>query len=451
MESQFTPTRSQARLFESFGKFLETPSADILIVNGYAGCGKTTGISKIIRFLPNTGYRSVLLAPTGRSAKVFSSYSGRKAFTIHKHIYRLNAGRSFVLVKNRAEDTIFFVDEASLVGSDGERSLLDDLVTFVREGNGCKLVLIGDNAQLPPVGMNESPALDEEYMSATYGRVAPSVQMTEVVRQSEDSGILTEATRVREAIFDWDFDDIQGLCASLGGYPDVKRIDGSELIDCLSQAYAKYGEEETIVLAYSNKRALRYNLGIRSMVKYYEERLCRGEAVMVVKNNYCFVPEEEKALSFIANGDIAYLGRVRHFENRYGLEFADATLTFLDYDDVELRDVKVCLDALLAPTPALTAEQSNALYEGVLADYSHITNKKDLRDAMQKDPYLNALQIKYAAAVTTHKSQGGGWDCVFIDYASFAFEDPTFDALKWLYTALTRAKKQVYLVNFPTE
>lgn len=443
---EFVPTPSQKRLFEAFGAFLESPN-DILIVNGYAGCGKTTAISKIIQFLPSTGHRSVLLAPTGRSAKVFSHYSGRKAYTIHKYIYRTLPSGGFAPLKNRLEDTVFFVDEASLVGfGDDSRNLLEDLVNYVREGSDCRLVLIGDDAQLPPVGMTASPALDLDYMSATFGRIAAYISMTEVVRQGLDSGILAEATKVREQIFSME-EDPADVARSLEAHEDVVKINGSELIDALSAAYAEFGEDEVTVLAHSNKRALRYNLGIRNMVKYYEERLCKGEPLMIVKNNYLF-SKDEPNIPFIANGDIAYLGKINHFETRYGLEFADATLTFPDYDTAQLRGVKVCLDALLSESPALSREQSNALFEGVKADFAHLSPKEQY-DAMKADPYLNALQLKYASAITAHKSQGGGWDCVFIDYPSYAFEDPTFDALKWLYTTLTRAKKKVYLVNFP--
>lgn len=471
---QFEPTECQRGLFSALSSFLNSGDSDVFVINGYAGSGKTSAISAAIRSLVNLRATCVLLAPTGRSAKVFSSYSGLPAYTVHKYIYRqLSSGFGrFTLAPNKAKNAVFFVDEVSLLGIDGTVSgsgealfgsgnLLKDLVEFVRNGSDCKLVLIGDNAQLPPVGLDKSPALDPDFMKAYIGGCSFYTLKT-VVRQAHDSGILHNATILRDAIADLsasgsDFAPVQ---FDLHGFDDVIRIDGSELIDALSAAYADFGQEGTVVLTRSNKRAIRYNLGIRNRVMYAEDRLLRGDFLMVVKNNYLFTDMASKAdkefpLSFIANGDIARLDRVRHFEERYGLEFADATLTFPDYDDLQM-DVKIVLDALVSESPSLSADQQKALFEGVQADYADITVKKDRYDAIRKDPFYNALQIKYASAITTHKSQGGGWGCVFIDYSFFEASSErgfefTLDELKWLYTAITRATEKVYLVGFPEE
>ena len=433
--------------------------ADILVVNGYAGTGKTTAISAVIAALKELGTPSVLLAPTGRAAKVLAGISHRSAFTIHKHIYRQKSVGSdgfgqFSLAPNKAKGTLFVVDEVSLIGIDAQSSqgstafgtgnLLGDLVSFVRNGLDCRLILIGDAAQLPPVGLDASPALSKSFMDG-FGGVRYS-ELTSVVRQAAESGILRNATHLREMIAgsygdetfsDWKLD--------LRGVDDVVRIGGGELIETLSDAYGRYGEDGTVILCRSNKRAIRYNLGVRSTVQYKEERLVRGDALMIVKNCYQFV-EDVPGMDYIANGDIAKLVRIGGYEDRYGLHFADATLSFPDYDDVELT-AKVCLDTLESESASLTYDQQNALYQGVSADYADRGTKKKIWEAVREDPYFNALQLKYAEAITCHKSQGGQWDCVFID-CPFWQDEQTLDDLKWLYTALTRAVQKVYLVNF---
>lgn len=453
------PTSCQDGLFRSVADFVTCDDSDILVVNGYAGTGKTTAISAVIGALRDVGTPSVLLAPTGRAAKVLSGISHRPAFTIHKHIYRQKSVGAdgygqFSLAPNKAKRTLFVVDEVSLIGIEtaekqgsalfGTGNLLEDLVDFVRSGDECRLVLIGDAAQLPPVGLDASPALSQDFMDG-FGGVRYATLST-VVRQAQESGILMNATALRERISasgsDETFDDIR---FALDGFDDISRVSGSELIETLTEAYAKYGEDETVVLCRSNKRAIRYNLGIRSTVQFKEERLVRDDKLMIVKNCYQFV-EDVPGLDYIANGDIAKLVKISHFEDRYGLHFADATLTFPDYGDVEVK-AKVCLDTLESESASLTYEQQNALYNGVSADYADRGSKKKIWDAVREDKYFNALQLKYAEAITCHKSQGGQWRCVFID-CPFWMPEQTLDDLKWLYTALTRAVEKVYLVNF---
>ena len=453
------PTACQARLFREAAEFVTCDDADILVVNGYAGTGKTTAVSAVIAALKDVGTPSVLLAPTGRAAKVFSGISHRPAFTIHKHIYRQKSVGSdgfgqFSLAPNKAKGTLFVVDEVSLIGIDaatpqgttafGSGNLLEDLVTFVRNGVDCRLILVGDAAQLPPVGLDASPALSKSFMDG-FGGVRYS-ELTSVVRQAAESGILRNATRLRgliagsggdELFTDWKLD--------LAGADDIERIGGGELIEALSDAYGRYGEDGTVVLCRSNKRAIRYNLGIRGTVQFKEERLVRDDKLMIVRNCYQFV-EDVPGMDYIANGDIAKLVRIGNFEDRYGLHFADATLSFPDYDDVEVK-AKVCLDTLESEAASLSYEQQNALYQGVSADYADRGTKKKIWEAVREDPYFNALQLKHAEAITCHKSQGGQWDCVFID-CPFWQDEQTLDDLKWLYTALTRAVRKVYLVNF---
>ena len=465
LEAQFLkrfkaePTACQARFFRDAAAFVTCDDADILVVNGYAGTGKTTAVSAVIAGLKDVGTPSVLLAPTGRAAKVLSGISRRPAFTIHKHIYRQKSGGSdgfgqFSLAPNKAKGTLFVVDEVSLIGIDaassqgttafGSGNLLEDLVEFVRNGIDCRLILVGDAAQLPPVGLDASPALSRPFMDG-FGGVRYS-SLTSVVRQAAESGILRNATRLRELIAgsvgeqtfsDWKLD--------LHGADDIERIGGGELIETLSDAYGRYGEDGTVVLCRSNKRAIRYNLGIRGTVQFKEERLVRDDKLMIVRNCYQFV-EDVPGMDYIANGDIAKLVRIGGYEERYGLHFADATLCFPDYDDATLK-AKVCLDTLESEAASLSYEQQNALYQGVSADYADLRTKKKIWEAVREDPYFNALQLKYAEAITCHKSQGGQWDCVFID-CPFWQDEQTLDDLKWLYTALTRAVRKVYLVNF---
>ena len=439
----YEPTPCQERLLRAVSVFLASDDGDILVVNGYAGTGKTTAMAAVVAGLAQLQIPSVLLAPTGRAAKVLSQYAGHPASTIHKHIYRQKSLSAegvgaFTLTFNKARSTRFIVDEVSLIGlSDGfgTGNLLEDLVTFVRAGTDCRLILMGDAAQLPPVGLDASPALSPSFMNG-FGGVS-YVELTTVVRQAADSGILTNATSLRQLL------PYAGEAVRLSVFPDVRRISGGELLEALSDAYGRYGEDEVIVLCRSNKRAGRYNAGIRGSVLYHEERLVRGERLMIVRNHYL---DGLEGTDYIANGDMAKLVWIKHFEERYGLHFADACLAFPDYGDQEV-EMKVLLDVLESDAPSLGQEASQALFTGVLADYADLPTKKKRYDAVRSDPFFNALQIKYAHAITCHKAQGGQWKCVFIDNPfwqdELLEEDP-----KWLYTALTRAVEQVYLVNF---
>ena len=462
---KYAPTTCQEALLRKIADFVSGDESDILVVNGYAGTGKTTAISSVISLLKEYQTKCVLLAPTGRAAKVLSSYAGQPAFTVHKHIYRQKSVGGdgfgqFTLAPNKDKNTLFIVDEASLIGIDagqqqstaafGTGNLLDDLISFVRAGAECKVILIGDSAQLPPVGLDASPALMRDYMSQHGG--VWFAELTTVVRQQQESGILHNATMVRHMIAELeDGIGVMDLCdlgLEVEGFDDVERITGGDLIEKISDAYSYYGEDETVILCRSNKRAIKYNVGVRSTVQFKEERLVRDDKLMIVKNCYQFV-EDVEGMDYIANGDIAKLQKISRFEERYGLHFAEARISFPDYDDQEIV-AKVILDTLESESAALTYEQSNALYQGVNEDYSHLTSKKKRYEAVREDKYYNALQLKYANAVTCHKSQGGQWRCVFIDNA-FWQDSLTVDDLKWLYTALTRATEKVYLVNFKDE
>lgn len=450
----FTPSEDQQRLFRSLAAFLHNQDS-IFILNGYAGTGKTTAMSALVGTLKEMNLPVVLLAPTGRSAKVLAGYTGTPAHTIHKTIYRQVPPKAneeteygaFSLHPNKSKNTLFIVDEASLLSNTqsgsiafGSGRLLDDLMTYVQSASGNKVLLLGDSAQLPPIGLDLSPALDISYMER-YGNVM-HVEMSQVLRQAAQSGILYNATLLRHHITA----GIQELPAwKTEGFTDIHRITGGDLIECISEAVSHYGLEEVVVLCRSNKRANRYNNGIRSTVLYREEELTRSDRVMVVKNCYQFVDKIEE-MDFIANGDIAQVMRIHKYQERYGFHFAQATLQFPDYHNVEL-DVRVLLDTLESTSPALTPEQQELFYKEVALDYAHIKSHTQRYKAIREDSFLNALQIKYATAVTCHKAQGGQWKVVFVD-KSFFDEICTIDALRWYYTAFTRAQEQLYLVNF---
>ena len=450
----FTPTEDQSRLFAALEEFGGDPASDIMVVAGYAGTGKTSAIAAFVKTLHQHKYKYVLLAPTGRAAKVLSGFTGHQAYTIHKHIYRqksLSAGfGKFSLDINRSRDTFFIIDESSLITIDdgggnvfGSGDLLQDLVGYVRSSIGNKMIFVGDRGQLPPVGMDASPALDIDFMQTAFGPVH-SADLTTVMRQAQQSGILHNATILREM-------ERQGHLErprlELEGFDDVCRVSGSELIESMSDAISRYGLDDVVVLTRSNKRANRYNAGIRASVLYREEQLTRGDKLMVVKNCYQFLEKLDDEDFFVANGDMARLQKISRYEERYGLHFAQATLSFPDYDNLEIT-AKIILDTLSSEAAALTAEQQEALFEGVWADYDDITVKKKRYEAVREDKYFNALQVKYATAITCHKSQGGGWPCVYIDNP-FWGPEVTIDDIKWLYTAITRATEKVFFVNFP--
>lgn len=460
------PTECQDRFFRAAADFLTGDDSDMMVLNGYAGTGKTSAVAAVVAAMNELNVPCILLAPTGRAAKVLSSYTGCQAYTVHKQIYRQKSVGSdgygqFTIAPNRSRDTLFVVDEVSLIGTDGGRqqstvafgsgNLLEDLVNYVRSGVGCRLVMTGDSAQLPPIGHECSPALDREYMDM-FGGVTWS-ELTTVVRQQKESGILKNATALRTMIAE-DHESsgnvfpVESISLDVSGYDDIQRIGGGELIEVLSDAYSMYGEDETVVLCRSNKRANRYNAGIRASVQYKEERLVRDDKLMVVKNCYQFL-SGVKDMDYIANGDIVKIVSIGHYEDRYGLHFAQARLSFPDYGCQEIS-AKVCIDTLESESASLTYEQQNALYQGVSADYSHIASKRKRYEAVRENPFYNALQLKYADAITCHKAQGGQWKCVFIDNPFWQAEF-TSDDYRWLYTALTRAVEKVYLVNFKDE
>ena len=455
----YEPTSCQDALLRNIAGFIAGDDNDIMVVNGYAGTGKTTAMAAVIRTMRGFGCPCVLLAPTGRAAKVLSEYAGQPASTIHKHIYRQKSVGGdgfgqFSLSPNKNNDTVYIVDEVSHIGIDsqqtqstgffGSGNLLEDLVAYVRSGQDNRLVLVGDSAQLPPVGLDCSPALSSDYMDMLGG--TEYSELVTVVRQKEQSGILADATRLRSLISEEAVLSPDEL--GLEVFPDVERIGGDELIEKISDAYDRWGDDETVILCRSNRRAIKYNAGIRAMVQFKEDRLVRGDRLMIVKNCYQFL-EEVKGLDYIANGDMAKLEKISGYEDRYGLHFAQARLSFPDYDGLEVN-AKVILDTLESESAALTYEQQNMLYNGVNEDYAHIGNKKKRYEAVREDRYYNALQLKYANALTCHKAQGGQWKCVFIDNPFWQDELGT-DDLKWLYTAMTRAVEKIYLVNFRDE
>ena len=449
-----TPTDDQSDALKKIAGYICDNNNDVIfLMTGYAGTGKTSIISSVVKTLDLLRMRAVLLAPTGRAAKVLASYSGRQAFTVHKKIYRQKSSKdglgSFSLDRNLHKDTFFIVDEASMVSNSsgdsslfGSGKLLDDLIEYVYSGTDCKLILVGDTAQLPPVGSVLSPALDPASLGV-YGFGLISCELRQVVRQSETSGVLMNATRVRLQVAETNLVHPSIDCIN---YKDTIRITGEELIDEISSAYGTCGMEGTIIVVNSNKQANRYNQGIRNRIFFREEEISPGDMVMVVKNNYFIIDEDEDGAGFIANGDIAEVKKIRKYEERYGFHFADMVLKFPDYN-LEIES-KVMMDVLHLDTPALPSEKNKELYQSILADYMNIKNRRKQFEAVKNNPYFNALQIKFAYAVTCHKAQGGQWERVFIDQGMFNRNEITIDYLRWFYTALTRSTDKVYLVNF---
>ena len=449
------PTEQQLELFGNLHKFLLSTNGDeCFILKGYAGTGKTTVLSALVKALRAYNYKSVLLAPTGRAAKVITSYSGRKAFTIHKRIYRkkaaLNMDMSFMIADNLATDTIFIIDEASMISDEvtgsNRNTLLNDLVRYVYNDKNCKLMLVGDTAQLPPVGSDESPALDEGLMQEQFGLNIFSYELTDVLRQQKDSGILLNVTRIRDIIREEDIVIPQIITK---GYKDVYRMSGDKLEEGINYAYNKYGNENALIICRSNKNANLYNRQIRNRILWREEELTGGDQIMIVKNNYFWLqPQDDGSTGFIANGDIAKIRKVRRMEEIYGFRFADVQLELTDYAEDPVLDCKVLLDTLYAESPALSSDNQKKFYLEVMKDYEHITNKRQKHEELKLNPYYNALQIKFAYAITCHKAQGGQWDAVFVDQGYLTEEMINMDFLRWFYTACTRASSELYLVNF---
>lgn len=449
----FSPTQKTA--VENFIRFfIGREEEGLFLLRGFAGTGKTSLVAAIVNALTELEYKVVLLAPTGRAAKVFAGYSGHAAYTIHKRIYRQKSATDgegiFNLGFNGVADTLFLVDEASMISNSGEDSnfgtgcLLDDLMQYVYNGKNNRLVLIGDVAQLPPVGLEISPALDRGELEASYLLGVTEVNLTDIMRQAEESGILYNATAIRSMIGRGDGD----LSLKVNGFPDVFRIGGGELLEEIDSCYGKYGEEETIVICRSNKRANRFNEGIRRTILYREEDFSSGDRIMIVKNNYFWGADYDK-IDFIANGDIATVRRAGRREELYGFHFVRADLKIDGYE--EELSAWVILDTLLSDYPALTYEQSRELYRRVEADYADVPLKRKRFEKVRTNEYYNALQVKFAYAVTCHKAQGGQWDAVFIDQGWLPDDMPGDEYWRWLYTAVTRARKRLYFINFKDE
>lgn len=455
----YQPTPEQEHVLTVFSQFLADRNPhSVMVLRGSAGTGKTTLAAAMVSTLHRLGQKLTLMAPTGRAAKVFSLHSNLPAYTIHRRIYReknyTGISGIFNLNDNRYHRMLFVVDEASMIGSRpaagditfGTASLLDDLIQYVYSGDGCRLLLIGDNAQLPPVGETEAPALNTVVLEG-YGLKVWECSLASVLRQSQFSGILYNATQIRALIDEPVLPRIR-----LWSFTDVQRIPGDELIESLATSYTEAGIDDTIVLTRSNKRANVYNQGIRASVLDREEALCTGDMVMMVKNNYFYTLSTQQdgkdGGAFLANGDRAKILRVRHFRSFYGFQFADVCLQFPDYDEAEI-EATVIMDTLTSEAPALTREQNEQLWQNVMDDYQDLSLKTDRLKAMKADRYYNALQIKFAYAVTCHKAQGGQWQHVYIDQGYMTDDMLTPEYMHWLYTAFTRATRKVFLVNWP--
>ncbi len=452
-----TPTPSQSTLYTELEKFMyKHNSKELFLIKGYAGTGKTSVLSAFVQSLQTFNVQTILLAPTGRAAKVFSLKAKKDAFTIHKHIYqrksKVDLGAGLGLRKNLFKHTVFFIDEASMIGdytlTKGEvnqRNLLEDIIEYVFSGENCRLVMMGDEGQLPPVGSDFSPALNKEYLENHFPMIAVTeCRLTEVLRQAEDSEILRNATLLRNT----NWVDYPKFDIKPGG--DLIRLNGLELQDQLESSYSNVGGEETILITRSNKQANAYNQQIRGRILWYEEALCSGDILMIVKNNYFWLGEDTK-IGFIANGEMVRIVRVQKMEHLHGFEFAHLIVRFVDYEELGEVEVIIHTESLTVDAPSLSRERMKELFFSVERDYGHIREKKKRYEAILADPYFNALQVKYAYAVTCHKSQGGQWSDVFIDQGYITEETLNADYYRWLYTALTRATNRVYLVNFSDE
>ncbi len=445
----YTPTAEQALVMAKLVTFVfRATGREAFLLKGYAGTGKSSIVGALVKTLSQFSMKSVLLAPTGRAAKVFGSYADAQAYTIHKKIYRQKSFSpdmtGFSLTDNRHKQTLFIVDEASMISdsSDSMGNLLSDLIEYVYSSPGCKLVLIGDTAQLPPVGQPNTPALNPMVLEE-YALKVTEVTLTEVVRQSLTSGILYNATKLREQLQEELFLTPK---IELQNYPDIENIRGDELIDKIESAYSQEGKEETIIITRSNKRANIFNDGVRARILYREEELESGDLLMIAKNNY-FWGEKIEQIDFIANGDVAQVVRVKAYNEMYGFRFADVTLHLIDYD-VDI-DAKIMLDTLHLEYPSLPSELNNQFFMKVMEDYADVRTKRERIKRVKFDKWFNALQVKYAYAVTCHKAQGGQWQNVFIDMGNISEESVNIDFYRWLYTAFTRATKNLYLVNTP--
>lgn len=453
------PTPLQDILLQKISHFLFSKDEEgLFLLKGYAGTGKTTIISTVVQHLELAKMKAVLLAPTGRAAKVISNYSSKEAFTIHKKIYfpkaQKGGGVTFTLQPNKHRNTLFIVDEASMISDSpsGSKlfengSLLDDLMQYVYSGFGCKLILIGDTAQLPPVKMDLSPALDEKTLTNYYNKEVTAIEMNEVVRQKEESGILHNATLLREALESGFYEDFK---FNIQGFKDIiKPVDGYELMDAINDAYNVLGKEDTVIILRSNKRANLFNENIRSRILFQESELATGDFLMVVKNNYFWIKPTTEA-GFIANGDIIEVLEIHSFKNLYDFRFAEVTVRMVDYPKMKPFETVLLLDTIKSVTPSLSYEESNKLYQEVMKDYGDLKSKYKKFLSVKSNKYFNALQVKFSYAITCHKSQGGQWNTVFVEqpYLPNGIDK---EYLRWLYTAVTRAKDKLYLIGFKDE
>ncbi|MGB5943563.1 MAG: AAA family ATPase [Leeuwenhoekiella sp.] len=453
------PTINQDILLQQLCTFLISKNNDtVFLLKGYAGTGKTTSIGTLVKNLWRLKMKSVQLAPTGRAAKVISNYSQSPAQTIHRKIYfpkkESGGSISFTLQRNKHRNTLFIVDEASMVPdtvSDSKLfengSLLDDLMFYVYSGHNCKLLLIGDNAQLPPVGLELSPALDDQLLGSRFGKEVMSIELDEVMRQAENSGILKNATRIRQFLSDEMFTDFR---FDLSGQNDTERlIDGHDILHALEESYREHGNEGTVLIVRSNKRANLYNQQIRSRILFKEEEVSPGDYLMVVKNNYFWLDAKSDA-GFIANGDIVEILEIFSIKELYGFRFAEVKVQMTDYPNLKPFETVLLLDTLTSETPSLRYEDSNRLYQEVMKDYAEEKSKYRKFLKVKNNKYFNALQVKFSYAITCHKSQGGQWNTIFVEQP-YLPEGPNKDYLRWLYTAVTRAQKNLYLIGFKND
>ncbi len=452
----FEPTEDQAMLFTKLDEFIleKQEERQVFLLKGYAGTGKTTVVTSLVKILNKFGYKYVLLAPTGRAAKVMSSYSGKPAQTIHKKIYRQTAnpfseGLSFTRQPNKSDNTVYIIDEASMISDEsgfGENGLLQDLLQYVFDKKKNKLLLIGDTAQLPPVGQNLSPSLDGEYLKQNFRCHVHQMELKQVMRQAEASGILMNATQLRDQMKQEKLE----IKLFTKGWRDIYTMTGEKLEDGLRYAYDKFGVEGTIVICRSNKMANLYNQHIRKRIFFAEDEIGVGDYLMIVRNNYFWLSKDSD-IGFMANGDFVEITKIIRYEDMYGFRFADVRVRFVDYPDAQEEEVKIMLDTLYTDAPALPADQNKKLYEEVLQDYMDIKNKRERYKELKKNPYLNALLVKFAYALTCHKAQGGQWKAVFVDQGFLKEDMVNEEFARWLYTALTRSSEELYLLNFNTQ
>ncbi len=461
-EFPYSPTPGQQDLIKRLAEFIVSDGSQfpLFLLEGYAGTGKTTVVSTLVKALPKAGYNAILLAPTGRAAKVLSLYAQMPAYTIHRRLYRPSMNGDghvqFSVMPNKAARTLFIIDEASMIpdnrqSGDGNafqmRNLLEDLIGHVFGGEACKMLFLGDSCQLPPVGLFQSPALDTEMLRQSYYLDLDTFILSDVVRQSLESGILSEATAIRAKIGKENILAQLPLFGKENAFPDVISITGMDMPDAIQQAYNDYGRENTVVITRSNKRANLFNQAIRERILFHENELSAGDHLMVVRNNYFWLPEDSKA-GFIANGDIVEVQSLRRTEELYGFRFVEATIRMVDYPDEPSFDVKIMLDTLNTESPALNYQDNQRLFNEVMADYMNESTRRKRMALIRVNPHFNALQVKHAAALTCHKTQGGQWDAVFIEKGFLKDDMIDTEYLRWLYTAITRATKKLFLINF---